>query len=78
MLLVLYKENKNFQLNIVKIFLSIIFNICFGAQRNRLIKTVLLNTHNICFGLEIRKLNFRYALLTKVLLMRLGMTSTVS
>ena len=28
---------------------------------------VLLSTHNICFGREIRKLNFRYALLTKVL-----------
>ena len=28
---------------------------------------VLLSTHNICFGLEIRKLNFRYPLLTKVL-----------
>ena len=30
-----------------------------------LIKTVLLSTNNICFGGEIRKLNFRYALLTK-------------
>ena len=38
-----------------------------GAQKNRLIETVLLSTHNICFGREIRKLNFRYALLTKVL-----------
>ena len=37
------------------------------AQKNRLIETVLLSTHNICFGLEIRKLNFRYALLTNVL-----------
>ena len=23
---------------------------CFGAQKNRLIETVLLSTHNICFG----------------------------
>ena len=38
-----------------------------GAQKNRLIETVLLSTHNICFGWEIRKLNFRYALLTKVM-----------
>ena len=38
-----------------------------GAQKNRLNETVLLSTHNICFGREIRKLNFRYALLTKVL-----------
>ena len=29
---------------------------------------VLLSTHNIHFGWEIRKLNFRYALLTKVLI----------
>ena len=38
-----------------------------GAQKNRLIETVLLSTHNICFGREIRKLNFCYALLTEVL-----------
>ena len=38
-----------------------------GAQKNRLIETVLLSTHNICFGWEIRKLNFRYTLLTKVM-----------
>ena len=38
-----------------------------GAQKNRLSETVLLSTHNVCFGREIRKLNFRYALLTKVL-----------
>ena len=25
-----------------------------GAQKNRLIETVLLSTNNICFGLEIR------------------------
>ena len=36
-----------------------------GAQKNRLIEMVLLSTHNICFGLEIRKLLFGYALLTK-------------
>ena len=44
-------------------------NTCFlayvlGAQKNRLIETVLLSTHNICFGWEIRKLFFRYALLS--------------
>ena len=37
------------------------------ALKNRLIEMVLLSTHNICFGLEIRKLNFCYTLLTKVL-----------
>ena len=36
-----------------------------GAQKNRLIETVLLSTHNICFGWEIRKLVFCYAFLTK-------------
>ena len=41
--------------------------VSMGAKKNRLIETVLLSTHNIYFGLEIRKLNFRYALLTKVL-----------
>ena len=36
-----------------------------GAQKNRLIETVLLSTHNICFGWEMRILFFCYALLTK-------------
>ena len=34
----------------VNLFLPISFNICLGAQQNRLIETVLLSTHNICFG----------------------------
>ena len=34
-----------------------------GAQKNRLIETVLLSTHNICFGWEIGKIT-EYALLT--------------
>ena len=38
-----------------------------GAQKTRLIDTVLLSTHDIYFGWEIRKLNFWYTLLTKVL-----------
>ena len=44
-----------------------ILTYVLGAQINRLIEAVLLSTHYICFGWEIRKLNFRYALLTKVL-----------
>ena len=36
----------------------------FGAQKNRLIETVLLSTYNICFGLEIKKIIFQYALLS--------------
>ena len=35
-----------------------------GAQKNRLIETVLLSTHNICFTSEIRKLGFNLALLS--------------
>ena len=34
-----------------------------GAQKNRLIETVLLSTHNICFGLDIRKIIFKYEVL---------------
>ena len=46
------------------IFLPIILNMCLGAQKNRLIETVLLSTHNICFRLEIRKIIFQYTLLS--------------
>ena len=35
------------QHEIVIIFLLINLNICWGAQKNRLIETVLLGTHNI-------------------------------
>ena len=35
-----------------------------GAQKNRLIETVLLCTQNICFGWEIRKTIFKYTLLS--------------
>ena len=38
--------------------------MCLGAQKNRLIQTVLLNTHNICIGWEIRKIIFWYPLLS--------------
>ena len=53
---------------IVNIFLHIILAYVLGAQKNRLIKTVLLSTQNICFGWEIRKLFFCYTLLSKGLL----------
>ena len=33
-----------------KYFLPIILAYALGAQKNRLIETVLLSTHNICFG----------------------------
>ena len=44
-----HRFRKN-QRKIVNIFLPINFNICFGAEKNRLIERVLLSTHNICFG----------------------------
>ena len=58
--------NKKFQCKIVNAFLPIFLSHVLGAQKNRLIETVLLSTHNICFGSEIRKLFFCYTLLTKV------------
>ena len=57
--------NKKNQRKIVNIFWPMILAYVLDAQKNRLIETVLLNTHNICFGWEIRKLFFCYALLTK-------------
>ena len=59
--------NKKFQREVVFFSYPSILTYVLGAQKNRLIETVLLSTHNICFGWEIRKLNLRYALLTKVL-----------
>ena len=40
--------NKNFERKIVNIFLPIRLTYVLGAQKNRLIETVLLSTHNIC------------------------------
>ena len=37
----------------------------WGAQKNRLIETVLLSTHNICLGCQIRKIIFDFALLSR-------------
>ena len=39
-----------FERKIVNIFLSISLTYVLGAQKNRLIETVILSTHNICFG----------------------------
>ena len=57
------QTRKLFELKIVNIFLPINLNMFFGAQKNRLIETVLLSTHNICFGREIKKIFFNYAVL---------------
>ena len=45
-------------------YLSILTYV-LDAQKNHLIETILLSTQNICFGREIRKLFFRYTLLSK-------------
>ena len=46
-------------------FLILGFNMCLGAQQNRLIETVLLGTHNVYFVLEVRTLIFDYARLSR-------------
>ena len=43
-----------------------------GAQKNRLIETVLLSTHNICFGWEIRKKNDILDLRPDDLILKIG------
>ena len=58
--------NKIFSVKMSKCSYPSVLTYVLGAQKNRLIETVLLSTQNICFGLEKRKLNFRYALLTKI------------
>ena len=45
-----------------------IYTCVLGAQKNRLIETVLLSTHNICFGWEIKKKDFQYVLLSEGLI----------
>ena len=39
-----------FESKFVIFFYPIVLTYVFGAQKNRLIETVLLSTHNICFG----------------------------
>ena len=70
---------KFYFIKILIIFLPINKNVFLGAQKNRLIETVLLSTHNknrlietvllsthnICFGWEIKKIIFQYSLLSE-------------
>ena len=44
------KINKNYQHKIVMFSYPSVLPYVLGAQKNRLIETVLLSTHNICFG----------------------------
>ena len=50
-------RNTIFERKSVNIFLPISLNVCLGAQKNRLIETVLLSTHNM-FWLRNKKINF--------------------
>ena len=68
LILIVAGLNTIFFRKIVNIFLLLSFPYVLGAEKNHLIEIVLLNIHNICFGREIRKSNFRNALLTKGLL----------
>ena len=61
-------DKQNFQRENANFSYPSVLTYVFGAQKNRLTETVLLSTQNIYFGWEIRNLNFRYALLTKVLI----------
>ena len=43
-------DKQKFERKILIIFLPIGLNMCLGAKKNRLNKTIVLSTHNICFG----------------------------
>ena len=60
--------NKNIEHKIVIFSYLLGQTFVLGAQKNRLIETVLLSTHNICFGGEMRKNIFYYTILSKGLL----------
>ena len=49
--------NKIVKRKTVNISLPIIFNICFGAQKNHLIETVLMSTHKM-YLFKNKKINF--------------------
>ena len=55
-----------YDLNIkLQLFSYPLFKTCvLGAQKNHLIEKILLSTHNICFGSGIRKIIFKYPLLS--------------
>ena len=43
-------DEQNFKHKIVNKFLPAVLKYVLAAQKNRLIKTVLLSTNNVCFG----------------------------
>ena len=44
------KVKKKFNVKLSIFLYPSVITYVFGAQKNRLIETVLLSTHNICFG----------------------------
>ena len=62
------RENNFYERKIVIIPYQSIETCVLGAQKNRLIETVLLSIHNICFGPEQKKIVFQYILLSGGLL----------
>ena len=63
--IIIGQDKQKMSVKLSKILSSINIKFVLGAQKNRLIETVLLSTHNICFCSEIRKMIFDYVLLTK-------------
>ena len=56
----------------IKIPYSSVLIFVLGAQKNRLIETVLLSTHNTCFGWELRKVFLIYPFLCRGLMVHVG------
>ena len=59
--------NKFFQRKIVNIFLPISFNICFGCSKEPSHRNGSFEYSKHMFWLRNKKINFRHALITKVL-----------
>ena len=63
-----FRQMKILSVNLWIFSYSSVLTYVFGAQKSRLVETILLSTHNICFGWEIRIFFYWFALLTKGLL----------
>ena len=57
-------NKKNLSVELRLFSYPLVLTCVLGAQKNRLIETVLLSTDNICFGRVITKINFNYAILS--------------
>ena len=54
----------NLSIKMLIISYLIVLTFVYGAQKNRLIETLLLSTRNICFSWKIRNLIFNFTLLS--------------